>query len=156
MDAFLRKFHADKEDVRSFAYRAGEWPGFLQAELRDGRTVRLPTFHANYLIPFYITRSSLLSHDLTNEFTDLSGGDAWAPVYEERGEGFSLVITRTEQGDKLIREMETAGKLKLHDIREEEALKMQSHGLDLKKRGTFLRLERRERHGERLHQYGLV
>lgn len=156
VDAFLRKFHADKEDVRSFAYRAGEWPGFLQAELRDGRTVRLPKFHANYLIPFYITRSSLLSHDLTNEFTDLSGGDAWAPVYEERGEGFSLVITRTEQGDKLIREMETAGKLKLHDIREEEALKMQSHGLDLKKRGTFLRLERRERHGERLHQYGLA
>ena len=155
VDAFLRKFRAKKSDVTDFQYRAGEWPGYLQAKLRDGRTVKIPKFHANYLIPFYITENSLLSHDLTNEFTDLSGGDAWAPVYEERGKGFSLLITRTEQGDALIREMEAGGKIELHDIDEAQAVRMQSHGLDLKKRGGLLRLEKRKRHGKRIHAFGI-
>lgn len=155
VDAFLKKFGATKSDVVDFQYRAGEWPGYLQAMLKNGRTIRLPKFHANYLIPFYITQNSLLSHDLTNEFTDLSGGDAWAPVYEERGKGFSLLITRTEQGDALIRDMEKAGKLVLKDIDEDEAVRMQSHGLDLKKRGGLLRISRRRRRGQRVHEFGL-
>ncbi len=155
VDAFLKKFGARKSDVKDFQYRAGEWPGYLQAILKDGRTIKLPKFHANYLIPFYITENSLLSHDLTNEFTDLSGGDAWAPVYEERGKGFSLLITRTEQGDALIREMESAGKLMLKDIDEDEAVRMQSHGLDLKKRGGLLRIDRKRQEGMRTHEFGL-
>jgi coenzyme F420 hydrogenase subunit beta len=155
VDAFLKKFHATKEDVTDFSYRAGEWPGFLQAKLKDGRTVRLPKFHANYLIPFHITDNSLLSHDLTNEFTDLSGGDAWAPKYEERGKGFSMLITRTAQGNDLITEMEESGKLELHDISEEEAVQMQSHGLDLKKRGGLLRNDHKRKHDRRYHQYNL-
>lgn len=156
VDAFLKKFGAKKSDVVDFQYRAGEWPGYLQAKLRDGRIIKLPKFHANYLIPFYITQNSLLSHDLTNEFTDLSGGDAWAPVYEERGKGFSLLITRTEQGDRLIAEMERAGKLVLKDIDEDEAVRMQSHGLDLKKRGGLLRVEHRRKKGLRTHDFGLL
>ena len=54
----------------------------MTAWLSDGRVLQMPKFHANYLIPFHITDHSLLSHDLTNELTDVSGGDAWAPVYE--------------------------------------------------------------------------
>ncbi|MBI3331833.1 Coenzyme F420 hydrogenase/dehydrogenase, beta subunit C-terminal domain [Candidatus Peregrinibacteria bacterium] len=155
IDSFLRKFGAKKSDLVSLSYRAGEWPGSMEAKLKDGRAFRMPKFHANYLIPFHITQNSLLSHDLTNEFTDLSGGDAWAPVYEERGKGFSLLITRTEGGDALIAEMERAGKLWIKDISEEEACAMQSHGLDLKKRGTFLRLERRRKNDLRIPDYGL-
>ncbi|MFA7682492.1 MAG: coenzyme F420 hydrogenase/dehydrogenase beta subunit N-terminal domain-containing protein [Candidatus Peribacteraceae bacterium] len=154
--SFLRKFHAQPKDVVSLAYRAGEWPGYMEARLHDGRILRMPKFHANYLIPFHISQSSLLSHDLTNEFTDLSGGDAWAPVYEERGKGFSLLITRTQKGDDLLREMEEKGKIHLKEIDEEEAVQMQSHGLDFKKRGTFLRMERRRRCGQRILDYGLM
>jgi coenzyme F420 hydrogenase subunit beta len=155
VEAFLRKFDATKEDLVAFHYRAGEWPGSLRADLRDGRRVELPKFHANYLIPFYITTNSLLSHDLTNELTDLSGGDAWAPAYEERGQGFSLLIVRSVAAEALVREMELAGKLRLHDITEDEAVRMQSHGLDLKKRGSLLRLEQRRRRGLRIHRFGL-
>lgn len=169
--SFLRKFGVKKEDLQSLSYRAGEWPGYMEAKMKNarlppasagtdgdgqGKTVRMPKFHANYLIPFHITQSSLLSHDLTNEFTDLSGGDAWAPVYEERGKGFSLLITRSETGDALIKEMEQAGKLWLKDIDEEEAVKMQSHGLDFKKRGSLLRIHYRQKRGLRTYDFGLA
>lgn len=155
IDSFLRKFHARKEDIAHLSYRAGEWPGSMEVRLKDGRVFRMPKFHANYLIPFHITQNSLLSHDLTNEFTDLSGGDAWAPTYEERGKGFSMLITRSEQGDALVRAMEAAGALWTKEISEDEAVTMQSHGLDFKKRGTFLRIARRERSGKRVPLYGL-
>jgi len=154
--SFLKRFKAAREDVEHLEYRAGEWPGHMEVQMKDGRILRMPKFHANYLIPFHITRSSLLSHDLTNEFTDLSGGDAWAPAYEERGKGFSLLITRTKQGDDLIREMEETGKLWLKDIAEEDAIKMQSHGLDFKKRGALLRMQRRRRRNLRTIEYGLT
>lgn len=154
--SFLRKFEAKKEDVTSLSFRAGQWPGHMEAHLRDGRVVSMPKFHANYLIPFHITKSSLISHDLTNELTDISGGDAWAPVYEERGKGFSLLITRTDLGDAVIRKMEEAGKLELSEISEDEAIKMQSHGLDFKKRGAFLRIERMRKRGKRVPDYKMT
>jgi len=156
IDSFLRRNGARKEDVASLAYRTGEWPGHMEIRLKDGRAFRMPKFHANYLIPFHITRNSLLSHDLTNEFTDLSGGDAWAPVYEERGKGFSLVIVRSQKAEELVRTMEGAGLLSLKDLTEEEAVAMQSHGIDFKKRGAFLRIERLKKRGHRYPDYGLT
>ncbi len=155
IDSFLRKFNARKEDVTRLSYREGEWPGHMSAWLRDGRVLRMPKFHANYLIPFHISDNSLLSHDLTNEFTDVSGGDAWAPVYEQRRQGFSLVITRTEQGDQLVEQIQREGKLWAQSIDESEAIAMQSHGIDFKKRGGLLRMKRRGRAGLRTVDFGL-
>lgn len=154
--SFVRKFGAKIEDIESLAYRAGEWPGHMEVRLKNGQILSMPKFHANYLIPFHITQSSLLSHDLTNEFTDLSGGDAWAPVYEERGKGFSLLIARTQRGEEIIQEMEASGKIWMKDIDEDEAIRMQSHGLDFKKRGALLRMERRKNKDMRIIDYGIV
>lgn len=139
--SFLRSFGVkDYRTISKLYFRYGEWPGRMRVELTNGRVFELAKFHANYLIPFHILKNSLLCTDLTNEFTDISGGDAWAPVYEERGKGFSLVISRSEQGQKILDEMIREGRLQLDAIPEEEALEMHSHGYDLKKRGTFIRM----------------
>lgn len=139
--SFLRS-HGEKNytRIRKLWFRHGEWPGNMRVELDSGRVIELKKFHANYLIPFHIVRNSLFCTDFTNEFTDLSGGDAWAPVYEERGKGFSIVVSRSENGEKLLREMEKAGWLELQDLSEKEAIDMHSHGYDLKKRGAFIRI----------------
>ena len=84
--------------------------------MASGRVIELKKFHANYLIPFHIVRNSLYCTDFTNEFTDISGGDAWAPVYEERGRGFSLVIPRSEAGLNLLKEMQQDGWLELSPV----------------------------------------
>ncbi|MEN8158181.1 MAG: Coenzyme F420 hydrogenase/dehydrogenase, beta subunit C-terminal domain, partial [Bacteroidota bacterium] len=153
--SFLRS-HKEKDyrQIHKLWFRHGEWPGNMRVELKSGRVIELKKFHANYLIPFHIVRSSLYCTDFTNEFTDISGGDAWAPVYEERGKGFSMVIARSEAGAELLEEMEQADWLNLSPISEKECIEMHSHGYDFKKRGAFIRIRFRKMWLKRIPDYG--
>ena len=153
--SFLRSYgEKDYTKVMKLYFRYGEWPGNMRVELEGGRAIELPKFHANYLIPFHIVKNSLLCTDLSNEFTDISGGDAWAPVYEERGKGFSMVLARSEKGQSILDEMMAEGHLALDGIDENEAISMHSHGYDLKKRGTFIRMKFRSWLGMNNPDYG--
>ena len=153
--SFLRSYgEKDYRKIRKLYFRHGEWPGNMRVELEGGRAIELPKFHANYLIPFHIMKNSLLCTDLSNEYTDVSGGDAWAPVYEERGRGFSMVLARSFRGQGIIDEMLKDGSLQLDPIDESEAISMHSHGYDLKKRGTFIRMKYRSWFGRRNPDYG--
>ena len=153
--SFLRSYgEKDYRNITRLYFRYGEWPGKMRIELKSGRVIELPKFHANYLIPFHIVKNSLLCTDLTNEFTDISGGDAWAPVYEERGKGFSMIISRTATGQQIINNMVNEGWLSVWDVTEDEAIRMHSHGYDLKKRGTFIRMKFRKLTGRPNPDYG--
>jgi coenzyme F420 hydrogenase subunit beta len=153
--SFLRSFGIkDHTLIRKLYFRYGEWPGKMRVELKDRRIFELPKFHANYLIPFHILKNSLLCTDLTNEYTDISGGDAWAPVYEERGKGFSMVISRSEAGEEILQQMSLEGRLELSPASEQEAVEMHSHGYDLKKRGAFIRMQFRSLLGKPNPDYG--
>jgi len=144
----------DHTRIKRLDFRAGEWPGNTRIEMDSGRIIELPKFHANYLIPFHIMKRCLLCSDLANEFTDISGGDAWAPVYEERGKGFSIVFARSVEGSRIIREMQSYGALAITSLEPDEALRMHSHGYDLKKRGAFIRMEFLKKLGLAVPDYG--
>lgn len=145
---------SDLDQVTRLRYREGEWPGYLQIETKDGRVLRAEKFYYNYLIPFYITRSTLQTVDFTNELTDLSVGDAWNPSIEARRGGFSVVVARTETGERLLREMVEKGLLSLAEISVEEGLSMHGHMLDFKKRGSFIRMGWRSALGRPTPDYG--
>jgi coenzyme F420-reducing hydrogenase beta subunit len=143
--SFLRSYgEKDYTKIKELHFRHGEWPGNMRVVLNSGRVIELKKFHANYLIPFHIVRNSLFCTDFSNEFTDISGGDAWAPVYEERGKGFSMVMGRSERGQALLEEMERAGWLNLMPLSEQESIEMHSHAYDFKKRGAFIRIRFRK------------
>lgn len=153
--SFLRS-HGEKDHrlIRKLYFRYGEWPGNMRVEMENGRVIEMKKFHANYLIPFHIVKNSLYCTDFTNEFTDISGGDAWAPVYEERGMGYSLVIGRSGKGAELLEEMEKAGWLTLSPVSLKECIDMHSHGYDFKKRGSFIRIRFRKRMFREVPDYG--
>ncbi|MDI9546470.1 MAG: Coenzyme F420 hydrogenase/dehydrogenase, beta subunit C-terminal domain [Chloroflexota bacterium] len=142
------------EEVVELRYRAGEWPGHLLIRTRDGRELRAEKFYYNYLIPFYITQSTLYSVDFTNELTDISVGDAWHPRYEAQGGGFSVVVARSAAGQELLDEMQEAGALHLEDADLPSALAMHGHMLDFKKRGSFIRIAWRAARGLPVPDYG--
>jgi coenzyme F420 hydrogenase subunit beta len=153
--SFLKTYgEKDFRKVKKLYFRYGEWPGNMRIEMESGRVIELKKFHANYLIPFHVLKNSLYCTDFTNEFTDISGGDAWAPVYEDRGKGFSMIITRTKKGQQILDEMVKDRWLSADLIAEEEAIKMHSHGYDLKKRGSFIRIKFRKLTGKSFPDYG--
>lgn len=153
--SFLKSYgEKDYTQIKKLYFRYGEWPGNMRIEMQSGRIIELKKFHANYLIPFHVLQNSLYCTDFTNEFTDISGGDAWAPVYEERGKGFSMIISRTPQGQQIIDEMRSEGLLEANPITEEEAITMHSHGYDFKKRGGFIRIKFRKLTGKNIPDYG--
>jgi coenzyme F420 hydrogenase subunit beta len=157
VNSFLRTYgERDYRQIRRLYFRHGEWPGNMRVEMNNGRIIQLKKFHANYLIPFHILRNSLYCTDLANEFTDISGGDAWAPVYEDRGKGFSMVISRSAAGEQVLQQMIAEGILSFEPISEEESIVMHSHGYDFKKRGAFIRIQFRKWLGKSVPDYGYV
>lgn len=155
--SFLRSHGVrDVTEVKSLAFRAGEWPGHMRVELKNGRVISVRKFHANYLIPSHITPFSLYQIDYMSELADISVGDAWAPTYEQRGQGWSVVIARSNKGLELVEKMRQEKKLTLKEIDFEELLQMHSHGLDLKKRGAFIRIENRKQKGLPVPDYGYL
>jgi coenzyme F420 hydrogenase subunit beta len=142
--SFLRSNGIKSEhEIVDLKYRAGEWPGKLRIELKNGRILQADKFHYNYLIPFYITSSSLQAVDFTNELTDISVGDAWSPKYEKERKGFSVILSRSEVGENILNNMINGGVLHGEEISIEEALDMHGHMIDFKKRGSFLRNKRK-------------
>lgn len=143
-------------EITKLDYRAGEWPGYLQIETKSGKTLKAEKFYYNYLLPFFVTNHSLLSVDFSNELTDISVGDAWHPKYEKEGKGFSVVISRTGRGRKVLMQMQQKSLLHLDEIEVEEALNMHGHMFDFKKRGSFIRARWRKFSGKNSPDYGYV
>lgn len=155
IESFLRANGVNRvDDVDELRYRDGEWPGHLMIRTRRGEVLKAEKFHYNYLIPFYITQSTLYSVDFTNELTDISVGDAWHPRYESEGGGYSVVVARSQQGEALLRTMQNADALCLEPVSLEDALSMHGHMLDFKKRGAFIRMEWRTAQGKPAPDYG--
>ncbi len=153
--AFLRAHRVkDGVPIAKLEWRAGEWPGHLRIETTDGRVFTAHKFYYNYLIPFWISRSSQITPDFSNELTDLSVGDAWSPDLEKAGGGHSVVVARTDRAVELLEEMARQGLLSLEPVAFERAAAMHGHMIDFKKRGSFLRLEKQERRGLPVPDFG--
>jgi len=140
------KSHGEKDyhDIVDLQFRHGEWPGSMRVEMKNGKVYQLPKFHANYLIPFHMMNRCRVCIDFANEFADISVGDAWAPRYEERGKGFSIVVTRSVHGKKILDLMLQEGIVNLQPVSVQDAVRMHSHMYDNKKRGAFLRMKKRK------------
>jgi coenzyme F420 hydrogenase subunit beta len=128
------------EDIVSLSYREGKWPGNFSATDRNGVTKSISKLDFNQTIPFYVNRRCLTCIDLTNELTDISIGDGWAKE-DESEEGWSVILTRTDEGERIVRKAADAGFIHLESISLDEAADMHSHAFDLKKKGAFIRLD---------------
>ena len=136
----LRKLGVKRpEDLAALSYREGAWPGSFAARTADGVVRSISKLDFNQVIPFYINRRCLFCVDLTNELADLSVGDGWAKEGSGGG-GWSVVLLRTEAGERLFGSAARSGVIEAEPITLEVAERMHSHAFDLKKTGSFLRL----------------
>jgi len=153
--SFLRSHGVrDEKEIQKLRYREGEWPGKLHIVTKSGQVISAEKFYYNYLIPFYITQSSLLSVDFTNELADISVGDAWHPHFEKDRKGYSVVLARTLTGESFLKQVSSENVLSLDEQSTDFVQSMHGHMLDFKKRGAFLRFEKRIRAGKRVPNFG--
>jgi coenzyme F420 hydrogenase subunit beta len=103
----LKEFQIPLQNVTQIKYRGEGWPGFLTVEYgpRARRLIPYTEYGAKFTFSngFCPTRC-MLCPDGTGELADLSFGDAWLPEFRETDSiGRSLVIARTQNGEKLLR-----------------------------------------------------
>lgn len=152
--AYLRSKGVAKDDaITSLKWRAGEWPGYLEIKTASGKILRSKKIYYNFLIPFFVTQTSLQSMDFANEFADLAVGDAWSPMFESLGQGFSVMVTRSPEMEAVIELMTAQGLLTVEKLDNDKASDMHGHMIDFKKRGGYLRNQWRYKTGRKAPDY---
>jgi len=141
-ESILKRFGIkDYAKIKSIEYRSGRWPGEFKISMKDGNIFSMKRITFNYLNLFYKVKRCLSCIDLTSEYADISCGDGWMRENDVTSGGYSVVLSRTEIGEKLLKQAKADNVLTLQPISEKNALEMHSHLLDNKKIGSFLRME---------------
>lgn len=105
----------------------------------EGNTVEIPSWKRHYLKKYFIQPRCRICFDKLNTMADITLGDPWGMSGIDWDRGESLVITRTNRGEQLIRRMIEANELYLRDASLQEVLSGQ--GIEKKKLEvkTFIR-----------------
>lgn len=149
-----------REAIADFQFRGGEWPGRMQAVLKDGQVRPLHYSNYkdgayNYLTSLYMPERCQTCLDGSNEFADVAVSDAW--TRDEQGEykfkAHSRLLVRTARGAELVRQAVAAGDVVLHDVSADPSY--QTHKLQTRRKGSLapLRADRWKKAGRRVPTY---
>ena len=133
--------------IKKINWRYGEWPGMLRIILKNNKVLNLKKFYYNYLIPFFISKSCLITPDFTGELSDISVGDAWSPNLEKKGHGYSVVICRSKKFESYLNKLSIAKIIEVKSVNLKEVIRMHSHMIEFKKVGSYLRLQKLKKKG---------
>ena len=140
LDLFKRLKLASQE-VEAIRYRGTGWPGMTTIRLKGNE----PSFHEisykeswgflNNYRPF----RCYLCPDGTSEFADISCGDPWYREPKEDDMGYSLLLVRTERGQRIVHGAMEAGYVALEQA-DPKVLRDSQENLLLKRRAVWGRL----------------
>jgi coenzyme F420 hydrogenase subunit beta len=137
----LEKFGIDARAVITLEYRGHGWPGNLSITLVNEQLVRSKRIDYRkecwnpLFSPFFFTPlRCMCCSDHTNELADLSFGDAWLKEILKKDKiGTSVVISRSEAGEEILKKAELKGKITLNKINYEKVIESQWTSLFFKK-----------------------
>ncbi len=143
----LKKLKINPNDTLHFDYRGNGWPGYISIETK-GNPHPLKVPHSDRLAWGVILNSFLFTNlgcliccDLTNEYSDISFGDAWLPeLLKSDSLGHSLLISRTVKGIKILNEMSDQKIISLRPTELSSILHSQGHAILFKKHYSTTRL----------------
>ncbi|MEM7237789.1 MAG: Coenzyme F420 hydrogenase/dehydrogenase, beta subunit C-terminal domain [Pseudomonadota bacterium] len=106
-----------EEELAAFRYRGMGWPGRATATRHDGSQESM-TYADSWggILSRHVQFRCKICPDGTGGFADVVCADAWEcdsdgyPLFEET-DGVSLIVSRTERGEALVRDALSAGRL---------------------------------------------
>ena len=116
-EAVVAELGVAAEDLASFRYRGDGWPGYATATRKSGGAERM-SYNDSWgaILTRHVQFRCRICPDGTGGAADAVCADAWEcdadgyPVFDER-EGSSLILSRTEKGEALVRAAMAAGRL---------------------------------------------
>lgn len=78
--------------------------------------------------------------DVTTELADISLGDAWIKPYSQEGLGNSIIITRSEYADELVKAGITDGALRLNIVEKNSVIESQQGSFNHRHKGLLFRM----------------
>jgi coenzyme F420 hydrogenase subunit beta len=127
----LSRLGVREDEVAEFRYRGDGWPGPTRVTTTDGRILQMSYADAwGGILSRHLQFRCKICPDGSGGFADMVCADAWYgddkgyPAFAE-SEGRSLVITRTQKGEDLVRQAQDADYIALSDVDIDEVAKMQ-------------------------------
>ena len=131
----------DVNDLADFKFRGGEWPGRMQAILKNGETRDLHYSNYkdgayNYFTSLYMPKRCQTCIDGSGQFADISVSDAW--TRDEQGnyrfESHSRMLARTPVGVNMLRQAIERGTIVGQDVTNDKDYT--THTMQTKRKGT--------------------
>ena len=116
-EAVLEALQVKPEQLETLRYRGCGWPGETTAEIKGGQ-VRQIAYEQSWgkILSKYGQFRCRLCPDGSGEFADIACGDPWYRKIEPDDMGQSLVLVRTENGKRFLRNAMRAGYVKLEKV----------------------------------------
>jgi len=147
VEFLLEKLHIKKEQVAKLDYRGKGWPGSMTVQTKNHESSNIPLIGGwNAYWPifssfFFAPIRCMMCSDQTNEFSDVSLGDAWLPELKYEKSGESVVVTRTKIAENVIARMNAAKLISMRSLSLEKVVFSQSSNLQFKKDDLVSRLQ---------------
>ena len=142
----LKKLRIQKEEVTNITYRGSGWPGSMSIEKKNASKVSLPlvgdwqAYWSLFSSFFFTPTRCTVCPDQTAELSDISFGDAWLPELKSEKKGASILISRTSEGESLLRKAMSAGAISIKRVSVEKVMQSQFVNLKFKKNDLSYRL----------------
>lgn len=116
-DKVVERLGFAPEDITAFQYRGDGWPGFAKATHKDGRTAQM-SYHDSWgkILSSHVQHRCKICPDGTGGAADVVCADIWDcdadgyPLFDE-ADGISLILSRSETGEDLVRAAQAAGRI---------------------------------------------
>lgn len=128
----LKKVKVKKESVKRLDYRGEGWPGKMKVGLANNELL-LPYSWSLVGSYFFTPIRCFLCSDGANELSDISFADAWSELSEKDKIGKSIVVSRSELGEKLLQITELRKEIELNKISANKVVQSQQTMLPFKK-----------------------
>jgi coenzyme F420 hydrogenase subunit beta len=143
IDFLLNVLGIQNELITDIQYRfkngSEGWPGKFLVKLKNGMEKSISFDKYLTIIRAYVPLPCLLCCDQTNEFSDISFGDAWLPDITGNQAGMSIIVSRTENGEHLIQSACSNQSIQIKAISLADTIKSQLPLLKFKKSNKNLR-----------------
>jgi coenzyme F420 hydrogenase subunit beta len=144
-EAVVARLGVAPDDLAAFRYRGDGWPGYATATRKGGGAERM-SYNDSWgdILTRHVQFRCKICPDGVGGAADAVCADAWEcdehgyPIFEER-EGSSLILSRTEKGEALVRAAMEAGRLAAEPLPLAEVAAMQP-GQAARKRNVAARL----------------